>query len=96
MTQRTPPAAPKVVPAVRFPFQWAWRLRNPDKTAAHQAVKKAIRAGTLVRGACEDADQGPCTSGPVEAHHPDYSQPLMVVWLCRGHHKRRHARRAKP
>ncbi len=23
-------------------------------------------------------------------HHPDYDQPLLVIWLCRKHHKRHH------
>jgi hypothetical protein len=26
-----------------------------------------------------------------EAHHPDYSAPLDVVWLCSAHHKQAHA-----
>lgn len=26
-----------------------------------------------------------------EAHHPDYSQPLSVTWLCPQHHKDAHA-----
>lgn len=25
-----------------------------------------------------------------EAHHPDYSRPLDVVWLCKTHHKDAH------
>jgi len=31
-----------------------------------------------------------CTS-KAERHHPDYSKPLEVIWLCRRHHKRLHA-----
>lgn len=23
-------------------------------------------------------------------HHPDYNQPMKVVWLCRLHHKEAH------
>ena len=26
----------------------------------------------------------------IEAHHPDYSEPLLVVWLCRSCHKQHH------
>lgn len=26
-----------------------------------------------------------------EAHHPDYANPLDVVWLCPAHHKQAHA-----
>lgn len=23
---------------------------------------------------------------PAEKHHPDYSRPLLVIWMCRTHH----------
>lgn len=91
MTERSPTAAPKRSPlllAVRWPVQRAWQLRNPEKIRAHQAVRHAIKRGDLIRGPCEDCG----TTRGVEAHHPDYSQPLSVVWLCRRDHKRRHSR----
>jgi len=27
-----------------------------------------------------------CGAKKVEAHHPDHSRPLDVIWLCRPHH----------
>jgi hypothetical protein len=36
-----------------------------------------------------------CGRGPVHAHHPDYSQPLDVVFLCQRHHSQLHARLRK-
>jgi hypothetical protein len=27
-----------------------------------------------------------CGATKVEKHHPDYSKPLEVRWLCREHH----------
>lgn len=34
----------------------------------------------------------PCIicGGKAERHHPDYSQPLNVIFLCRSHHKKVH------
>lgn len=34
----------------------------------------------------------PCAEcgAKAEKHHPDYGHPLLVVWLCRGHHLARH------
>ncbi len=31
-----------------------------------------------------------CGTIEVESHHPDYSQPLNVLWLCKPHHRRLH------
>lgn len=28
-----------------------------------------------------------CGSLKSQSHHPDYSKPLEVIWLCRFHHK---------
>lgn len=33
-----------------------------------------------------------CGSVDSEAHHPDYREPVKVVWLCRKHHKCQHRR----
>ena len=55
----------------------------PEKTAAHNAVTRAIRKGSLAR-------PGQCSNCGVEckpnAHHDDYSKPLDVRWLCRRCH----------
>ena len=32
-----------------------------------------------------------CGSLEVHGHHPDYDQPLQVVWLCPEHHNQLHA-----
>jgi hypothetical protein len=56
----------------------AWRKRNPEKVRCHNAVARAIRAGKLVRGPCEECG----TTDNVHAHHDDYSKPLEVRWLC--------------
>jgi hypothetical protein len=64
----------------------AWARANPEKRAAHAAVRAAIKAGTLVRGPCEV-----CGRRRVQAHHDDYAAPLAVRWLCGEHHRAHHA-----
>ena len=64
------------------------RRRDPDGyMAAHNAVARALRNGTIERMPC-------CMCGTAEkihAHHDDYLKPLEVMWLCVTHHKSRHA-----
>lgn len=59
--------------------------RHPEKRAAHDAVREAKRAGTLTKLPCEI-----CGSPRTDAHHDDYSKPLVVRWLCRKHHRDHH------
>ena len=44
-----------------------------------------VKRGVLTRGNCAD-----CGSVHVQAHHPDYSNPRLVTWLCGPCHRRRH------
>lgn len=56
-----------------------WEKSNPTRKRAHTAVRRALKAGTLVRPpACQKCG----TTGRVVAHHPDYFKPLDVEWLC--------------
>ncbi len=56
-----------------------WRRKHPDRLAAHN---KAQLAGLKAPSQCE-ACQLPKR---LEKHHPDYSKPLLVVWLCKPCH----------
>jgi hypothetical protein len=64
-------------------IKYKWIARNPEKRAAHKAVEKAVRNGSLKRLPCRV-----CGSLNSQAHHPDYSKPLDVEWRCRKHHIR--------
>lgn len=66
-----------------------WRKSNPDRRAAQMSVQYAIRSGKLSPLPCWVCNK------KAEAHHPDYSQPLDVVWLCRIHHAQVHAQARK-
>lgn len=59
-----------------------WAERNKEKRAAHIIVGNAVRDGRLIKQLCHV-----CGDETVQAHHPDYSQPLLVVWVCDTHHK---------
>ena len=57
----------------------------PERKKAVTAVNNAVRDGRIKRHPC-----WVCGDKAV-AHHPDYSRPLDVVWLCQPHHKAAHA-----
>lgn len=54
---------------------------------AHNAVHRALRAGTLVR---PDHCSRCLTDCAPQAHHDDYQKPLDVMWLCPICHAERH------
>lgn len=61
----------------------AWIARNPEKRAAHGAVSAALESGRLTKpGNCETCGEAKALHG----HHDDYSQPLVVRWLCAACH----------
>lgn len=62
-----------------------WRSEHPDRVRASTAVNNALQSGRIQRLPCII-----CGSRRVEGHHPDYSRPLDVVWLCVKHHKQTH------
>ena len=63
----------------------AWRAEDKRRTAAHNAVARAIRNGSLFRLPCIR-----CKAEKSIAHHEDYDKPLEVMWLCQPCHKQRH------
>ena len=70
-----------------------WMERHPDRKKASEKVNNAVRDGRIEKLPCLV-----CGSHDVDGHHPDYSRPLDVVWLCRSHHFETHqmTRTAKP
>jgi len=64
-----------------------YNTKYPIKYIAHVCVKLAIETGLLARPKnCSRCG----ASGRIEAHHPDYSLMLEVVWLCPICHKSEH------
>lgn len=56
-----------------------------EKGRAAQKLRDAVRRGDIVRGKCEV-----CGEEKAQGHHPDYSKPLEVRWLCARHHREEH------
>ena len=82
-----PRLAERTVPAAAyFPYN-SRRAFDVARRLAGQAVKKAISARTLTRSSCERCGK----KRGIEAHHDDYSNPLVVRWFCRVCHRRHHA-----
>lgn len=65
----------------------AYRQRDKERTKqrARDRVLRAVRSGRLARGLCEV-----CGAAETQAHHDDYSQPLVVRWRCQEHHAQLH------
>ena len=57
----------------------------PERRAARSATFHALKIGKLTELPCI------ICGNKAEAHHPDYSRPLDVVWLCKPHHKETHS-----
>lgn len=66
--------------------------KNKHKTHARSLVRTALYRGDLVRKSiCEVCKIKPAREG----HHPDYTKPLEVMWLCNSCHKRIHVKKSK-
>lgn len=61
-----------------------FRQAHPQKFAAQTAVAAAVRRGDLIRPEFCESCLKRCKA---QAHHDDYSKPLVVDWLCRACHR---------
>jgi hypothetical protein len=67
------------------------RWREDPKVKVRREVQNAKRDGVLPDKPC-----AVCGSKNVEHHHPDYSKPLDVVFICAACHRQLHKKlRAK-
>ena len=68
-----------------------WRKKNSHKKRAQDLVYLAVKRGEIIpKEKCEA-----CKSmKKIEAHHPDYKEPLQVLWLCNRCHIRLHRYRS--
>jgi len=72
-------------------YMRTWRKKHPLNE--QQKIKGNCRSYTntykrrnkIVKGKCLI-----CGSDNVEIHHPDYNNPLKIIWLCRNCHLKYH------
>ena len=62
-----------------------WTKKNPEKRKVHELLREAVRLGIVDKSPCKV-----CGAKKSVAHHPDYSKPLEVIWLCAIHHRQAH------
>ncbi len=55
--------------------------KYPEKYKARYMFRHAVNKGVIKKEPCRE-----CGDIKVEGHHPDYSKPLEVIWLCKKHH----------
>lgn len=61
--------------------------RHPEKFAARELIKGAIKRGELARQPCKE-----CGDPRSTAHHHDYNKPMEIEWLCYRCHGIEHRR----
>jgi site-specific recombinase XerC len=70
-----------------------WRKTHPQSEAEKRKsntrayTNVLVKRGQLTKAPCRD-----CEAEKVQAHHPDYGQPRLVVWLCQSCHRAEHTR----
>ncbi len=61
-------------------------ISDTTKERARQRTHRALRKGIILKPArCER-----CNAKEIQAHHPNYEQPLAVMWLCAKCHTKEH------
>ncbi|MBT7878107.1 MAG: hypothetical protein HN738_08495 [Gammaproteobacteria bacterium] len=68
--------------------QKKWQGANRIKKGASTMVCNAVRDGRLYKP--DDCSECKATPDMLHGHHDDYSQPLVVRWLCAICHSRWH------
>jgi hypothetical protein len=67
-----------------------WKPEYGGKPPANRDVNEAAKNIVMMDLAILPCEQ--CGRKDTYAHHPDYTKPLSVMWLCPIHHKLWHQR----
>lgn len=64
-----------------------WRKKHPEALKAYSQVRYALLRGDLIKPKnCSMCNR----KVRLSAHHPNYSKPLDILWLCSSCHKLKH------
>jgi hypothetical protein len=68
-----------------------WRRNRPQtEEERRRSITRAYTNVLVKRGHLKKLPCRKCGALEVQAHHPDYSDPRRVVWLCVEHHRALH------
>lgn len=68
----------------------SWEERNPAGLRAKRVFSNAKKHGRVIPQPCIV-----CGRADAHGHHPDYSKPLDVMWLCPVHHAEQHQKEGR-
>ena len=63
---------------------WKRNQQQGEKKRARRILRMAVESGELIKP--EECTRCGGTTKRIEAHHPDYTRPREVEWLCSGCH----------
>lgn len=86
-------AGPRKCRSCRNAYMRAYRAAGMEKRDAETRRRSNARSYAQVylsRGRLKRSPCVICGDPQAEMHHPDYSKPLDIRWLCRRHHRELH------
>ena len=61
------------------------RSKHPERVAIYSRIQRRIKKQEIIKpAACSLCGK---TEAPIESHHPNYTRPYDITWLCRACHK---------
>ena len=64
-----------------------WKQAHPFITKSRMILTHAVEDGKIIKpDECSKCN----SNGKIDGHHPDYSEPLKVMWLCQNCHRTLH------
>lgn len=65
-------------------YNYRMNAQNKQALKSRRKLNAQIEMGNLQRQPCQV-----CQQPNAQAHHPDYSKPYGIIWLCEIHHRER-------